>query len=194
MQQLTENHNNYVKVAYQLVHDYKQTIEFGNISEKLAKEHLVETGGSPEWLAWNNPTNESPDVVAADAVYSSSYITKLPPSSYLSQSQGSGGSQPLQNLLSPNNEDNSSMNHLANQPAPQATASSGVTLQTKAKKHKKKSKWHFGIRSRGSPKKIMMELYKAMKNIDLEWKPISIFHVRCRYQENGQILASWLRG
>ena len=105
----------------------------------------------------------------------------------------------MQTPVNPNNEDYSSqatsgmMMSLANNnptPPPPPQSTSTAVLQTKAKKHKKKSKWHFGIRSRGSPKKIMMELYKAMKNIDLEWKPISIFHVRCRYQENGQILAS----
>ena len=188
MQQLTDQHNNYVKVAYQLVHDYRQTIEFGNISEKLAKEHLVET---PEWhpaTLSSSGTHESPEVIAAEEVYSSSYITKLPPSSYLASS-GASTSFPARS-----GDESAGANSPVLAGGQQGIAASNPTagggLQTKAKKHKKKSKWHFGIRSRGSPKKIMMELYKAMKNIDLEWKPITIFHVRCRFQENGKILAS----
>jgi hypothetical protein len=63
--------------------------------------------------------------------------------------------------------------------------------QSKSKKHKKRGKWHFGIRSRGSPKKIMYEIYKAMKNIGLEWKPLDPFSVRCRWSVDSEVLSKF---
>ncbi|RKP16702.1 hypothetical protein ROZALSC1DRAFT_24979, partial [Rozella allomycis CSF55] len=55
-------------------------------------------------------------------------------------------------------------------------------VESRAKKHRKRTKWHFGIRSRGAPKKIMYEIYKAMKNIDLEWKPLNAYHAKFEIQ------------
>ncbi|CAG8478642.1 1430_t:CDS:10 [Diversispora eburnea] len=49
------------------------------------------------------------------------------------------------------------------------------------KRHKSRSKWHFGIRSRSPPLEVMLEIYRALKNIGMEWKTIDPFHVRCRY-------------
>ncbi|RHZ87761.1 hypothetical protein Glove_30g30 [Diversispora epigaea] len=51
----------------------------------------------------------------------------------------------------------------------------------KTKRHKSRSKWHFGIRSHNPPLEVMLEIYRALKNIRMEWKTIDPFHVRCRY-------------
>ncbi|KAJ3057179.1 Protein kinase [Rhizophlyctis rosea] len=49
-------------------------------------------------------------------------------------------------------------------------------------RHKTRSKWHFGIRSRSPPLDIMLEIFKALKNIGMKWKSIDPFHIRCRYE------------
>ncbi|CAB4401086.1 uncharacterized protein OCT59_001926 [Rhizophagus irregularis] len=48
-------------------------------------------------------------------------------------------------------------------------------------KKKSRSKWHFGIRSRSPPLEVMLEIYRALKNLGMEWKTMDPFHVRCRY-------------
>lgn len=44
----------------------------------------------------------------------------------------------------------------------------------------KRAKWHLGIRSQSKPNDIMLEVYRAMKALDYEWKIINPFHVRVR--------------
>lgn len=44
----------------------------------------------------------------------------------------------------------------------------------------KRAKWHLGIRSQSKPNDIMMEVYRAMKHLDFEWKVINPYHVRVR--------------
>lgn len=44
----------------------------------------------------------------------------------------------------------------------------------------KRAKWHLGIRSQSKPNDIMLEVYRAMKALDFEWKIINPFHVRVR--------------
>lgn len=44
----------------------------------------------------------------------------------------------------------------------------------------KRAKWHLGIRSQSKPNDIMLEVYRAMKALDYEWKIINPYHVRVR--------------
>lgn len=44
----------------------------------------------------------------------------------------------------------------------------------------KRAKWHLGIRSQSKPNDIMLEVYRAMKSLDYEWKIINPYHVRVR--------------
>ncbi|KAG5683388.1 hypothetical protein PVAND_012673 [Polypedilum vanderplanki] len=44
----------------------------------------------------------------------------------------------------------------------------------------KRAKWHLGIRSQSKPNDIMLEVYRAMKALDYEWKVINPYHVRVR--------------
>uniref|UniRef100_A0A6M2DUG2 non-specific serine/threonine protein kinase n=1 Tax=Xenopsylla cheopis TaxID=163159 RepID=A0A6M2DUG2_XENCH len=44
----------------------------------------------------------------------------------------------------------------------------------------KRAKWHLGIRSQSKPSDIMLEVYRAMKALDYEWKVINPYHVRVR--------------
>lgn len=44
----------------------------------------------------------------------------------------------------------------------------------------KRAKWHLGIRSQSKPNDIMMEVYRAMKALDFEWKVVNPYHVKVR--------------
>ncbi|ALC49727.1 SNF1A [Drosophila busckii] len=46
----------------------------------------------------------------------------------------------------------------------------------------KRAKWHLGIRSQSKPNDIMLEVYRAMKALNYEWKIINPYHVRVRRQ------------
>lgn len=46
----------------------------------------------------------------------------------------------------------------------------------------KRAKWHLGIRSQSKPNDIMMEVYRAMKALNFEWKVINPYHVRVRHK------------
>lgn len=48
------------------------------------------------------------------------------------------------------------------------------------KPNHKNTKWHLGIRSTSPPADIMYEVYKAMKKLDFEWKPITPFYLKVR--------------
>lgn len=44
----------------------------------------------------------------------------------------------------------------------------------------KRAKWHLGIRSQSKPNDIMLEVYRAMKALNFEWKIINNYHVHVR--------------
>ncbi|XP_026885294.1 5'-AMP-activated protein kinase catalytic subunit alpha-2 [Electrophorus electricus] len=44
----------------------------------------------------------------------------------------------------------------------------------------KKAKWHLGIRSQSKPYDIMAEVYRAMKQLDYNWKVVNLYHLRVR--------------
>ncbi|XP_030626845.1 5'-AMP-activated protein kinase catalytic subunit alpha-2 [Chanos chanos] len=44
----------------------------------------------------------------------------------------------------------------------------------------KKAKWHLGIRSQSKPYDIMAEVYRAMKQLDYDWKVVNPYHLRVR--------------
>ncbi|XP_063283715.1 5'-AMP-activated protein kinase catalytic subunit alpha-2 [Pelobates fuscus] len=44
----------------------------------------------------------------------------------------------------------------------------------------KKAKWHLGIRSQSKPYDIMAEVYRAMIQLDFEWKAVNPYHLRVR--------------
>ncbi|XP_028127998.1 5'-AMP-activated protein kinase catalytic subunit alpha-2 [Diabrotica virgifera virgifera] len=50
----------------------------------------------------------------------------------------------------------------------------------------KRAKWHLGIRSQSKPNDIMMEVYRAMKALDYEWKVINPYHIRVRHSNKMQ--------
>ncbi|KAI9350474.1 kinase-like domain-containing protein [Zopfochytrium polystomum] len=60
--------------------------------------------------------------------------------------------------------------------SPTPTVGTGIKVKSKSR-----TKWHFGIRSRSDPFDIMLEIYRALQNCGMQWKPINAFHIRCRH-------------
>lgn len=50
-----------------------------------------------------------------------------------------------------------------------------------ATKKKSRTKWHFGIRSRSAPGDIMLEIYRALKNVGMEWRTLDPYRLRALY-------------
>ncbi|XP_047033277.1 5'-AMP-activated protein kinase catalytic subunit alpha-2 isoform X2 [Helicoverpa zea] len=61
---------------------------------------------------------------------------------------------------------------IAPHPHPQQDKARGTPI--------KRAKWHLGIRSQSKPNDIMLEVFRAMKALDYEWKVINPYHVRVR--------------
>eukprot|EP00038_Savillea_parva_P006615 m.164795 g.164795 ORF g.164795 m.164795 type:complete len:506 (+) comp12472_c0_seq1:307-1824(+) len=46
--------------------------------------------------------------------------------------------------------------------------------------HKRRARWHLGMRSQNSPCEVMQEVYRAMASLNFQWKVVTPFHARCR--------------
>mmetsp|Transcript_27383 Transcript_27383/g.71828 ORF Transcript_27383/g.71828 Transcript_27383/m.71828 type:complete len:507 (-) Transcript_27383:150-1670(-) len=46
--------------------------------------------------------------------------------------------------------------------------------------HKRRARWHLGMRSQNSPFEVMQEVYRAMASLNFQWKVVTPFHARCR--------------
>lgn len=53
---------------------------------------------------------------------------------------------------------------------------------------KNKSRWYFGLRSKNAPMDIMLEIYKSLKKLGMEWIYINHYLVQCRYKFENEIL------
>ncbi|KAJ7608806.1 CAMK/CAMKL/AMPK protein kinase [Roridomyces roridus] len=49
-------------------------------------------------------------------------------------------------------------------------AAAGPTGRANTRRAPKTARWHFGIRSRSSPMEVMLEIYKTLQNMGMEWK------------------------
>lgn len=50
-----------------------------------------------------------------------------------------------------------------------ATAKRSTPVEKRDKKQHR-TKWHFGIRSRSPPMEVMLEIYRTLKTLGMEWK------------------------
>ncbi|TIB81684.1 Pkinase-domain-containing protein [Wallemia mellicola] len=55
-------------------------------------------------------------------------------------------------------------------PVPQQSKEKSTQQQSTSVKKSKASKWHFGIRSRSPPMEVMLEIYRTLKSLGMEWK------------------------
>lgn len=65
----------------------------------------------------------------------------------------------------------------------QRTSARKLPIDTATKKaHKPKCRWHFGIRSKCPAWEVMLEIYRSLQNVGMEWRTMDAYHLRCRYQ------------
>ncbi|KAJ3408578.1 protein kinase, AMP-activated, alpha 2 catalytic subunit [Chytridiales sp. JEL 0842] len=151
----SDKENNQVKVAYQLILDYRRS-KLGALEKQGL---LVKTlqpfrlGTSPP--IWSSGSPSKGGLQSSSAQDSPSSSIQVLNSAILNKDGTAGGT--------------------GSTTATSATTSSGKS------KSKSRSKWHFGIRSRSPPFDIMLEIYRALKNCGMTWKPIDAFHIRARH-------------
>ncbi|TPX61866.1 hypothetical protein PhCBS80983_g00847 [Powellomyces hirtus] len=149
---LKEVDNNQIKVAYELVLDHRRMLAGVRRSPHKTIHHYLLSESPP---AWNAPTRK-------------------PSPSPLSKETGNGPTTPSEPPAA------SSIQLLSSSlPKPEIQIPPpGIGQRAR---QKTRSKWHFGIRSRSEPGDVMMEIYKALKNIGMKWRTVDAFHIRCRY-------------
>ncbi|CAG8577789.1 7384_t:CDS:10 [Paraglomus brasilianum] len=151
---LQESDNNQIKVAYQLVVDHKRMIDAGKMRELKNIQSFL--ASSPP--SWNVMQPLSATSFANEELSAPSSIEVLSSSLPYQEEYSQNRRHPYRSF-----SEMSSRNFLPD------------------KRTRTRSKWHFGIRSRNPPLEVMLEIYRALKNLGMDWKTIDPFHVRCRY-------------
>lgn len=105
---------------------------------------------------------------AAKAEIKDFYVAASPPPVNFSPSEKNDGFRPHPERIGPLRE------RMGNMPLYQGAEKTARGTPVK------RAKWHLGIRSQSKPNDIMLEVYRAMKALDYEWKIINTYHVRVR--------------
>ncbi|GAN07463.1 pkinase-domain-containing protein [Mucor ambiguus] len=193
---LSEHDNNQFKVAYQLVVDHKRLLQD---SENNHIQSFFATSPPP----WNTSledrykkskeedghldTESSISVLSSSLPKSEAYNQASRERSHSSASTR-GGALPIAPI-------NGTPPPGAMQPAASINTVSTTTnrvsqprqlpinapSQTK-KPHKSRSRWHFGIRSKCPAWEVMLEIYRSLQNVGMEWRTLDPYHLRCRYK------------
>ncbi|KAJ3390923.1 5-AMP-activated protein kinase, catalytic [Entophlyctis sp. JEL0112] len=150
--------NNQIKVAYQLMYDYKLVIKSGSFVISPQEFDIILVPVQP------STTGFKPFSFGSGA---SSRNTSV--------SRTSG----ISSRASMKEDRNTSIqvrgSRFAQKPDPNVPV-----------KKKSRSKWHFGIRSRSPPFDIMLEIYRALQNCGMTWKSIDPFLIRVRHVAAGK--------
>ncbi|KAG0757075.1 hypothetical protein G6F57_012543 [Rhizopus arrhizus] len=176
---LKEPENNQFKVAYQLVLDNKRLLKDSehnnNISSFLATS-------PPPWNTNSNTSlieNSNSNIELDDSSISvlSSSLPKVEPISRRERSTSSASrldspilpatGTPPPGAMAPSSTRTSQHRHL---PVPKKPAKTSRT------------RWHFGIRSKCPAWEVMLEIYRSLQNVGMEWRTIDSFHLKCRYK------------
>lgn len=104
-----------------------------------------------------------------------------------SNASGRGGAlpiAPIQGTPPPGAMAPSSISTLSNVPNNrQTTRQLPIDAPSQTKKPaKSKSRWHFGIRSKCPAWEVMLEIYRSLQNVGMEWRTMDPYHLRCRYK------------
>ncbi|KAI9267015.1 kinase-like domain-containing protein [Helicostylum pulchrum] len=180
---LSEPENNPFKVAYQLVVDHKRLLQD---SENNHIQSFFATSPPP----WNTPLddrykNSKEDDNQLDVQSSISVLSSSLPKSdaFMQAARGRSGSNVSTLPIPP----------ISGTPPPGAMAPASVSRQSSRKlpidspaqtkkPHKSRSRWHFGIRSKCPAWEVMLEIYRSLQNVGMEWITIDPYHLRCRYK------------
>ncbi|KAI9490838.1 kinase-like domain-containing protein [Zychaea mexicana] len=193
--------NNQFKVAYQLVIDHKRMLkdsaEHSNIQSFFATS-------PPPWNTTFNQddldrrnTDGAEDAASSISVLSSSLpkyeesMSTRPRSS--SRASMMAGGQPIAPIVgtpppgamapvSPAPRDFGSGRRPSQHRLSAQQQQNMLPGSSNRRSHKPRSKWHFGIRSRCPVWEVMLEIYRSLQNVGIEWRVIDLYHTRCRYR------------
>ncbi|WWC87330.1 uncharacterized protein L201_002219 [Kwoniella dendrophila CBS 6074] len=185
---LQRDGDNQVKVAYQLVRDHRRILKDSYGFEEDEDMSAIEEFMAASPPAWNadipppsslqqNGVDEHPDIdedvdleiqdipnAHFDVLDSSLPGYMTPPSS----------SGPSTALATPTSEVPQPDEQIAAEAAAKALlasqASSTRPTNSRLDKSMSKPKWHFGIRSRSPPMEVMLEIYKTLNVLGMQWK------------------------
>ncbi|CEG76961.1 Putative CAMK/CAMKL/AMPK protein kinase [Rhizopus microsporus] len=170
---LKEPSNNQFKVAYQLVLDNKtlfKDTEHNNIPSFLATS-------PPPWNTSLNTDDISHEDESSISVLSSS-LPKAEPIGRERSSSIASLRADLPIIYATGTPPPGAM-----APPSRSTQPRHLSINTATKKpHKSRSKWHFGIRSRCPAWEVMLEIYRSLQNVGMEWRTVDPYHLRCRYK------------
>ncbi|CAO3638521.1 unnamed protein product [Mucor fragilis] len=193
---LSEPDNNQFKVAYQLVVDHKRLLQD---SENNHIQSFFATSPPP----WNTSLEDrykksKEEDGHLDAESSISVLSSSLPKSEAynqasrershSSASARGGALPIAPING--TPPPGAMQPTASVNTASATASRvsqprqlpiNAPSQTK-KPHKSRSRWHFGIRSKCPAWEVMLEIYRSLQNVGMEWRTMDPYHLRCRYK------------
>ncbi|CDH54751.1 snf1-like protein kinase ssp2 [Lichtheimia corymbifera JMRC:FSU:9682] len=199
--------NNHIKVAYQLVIDHKRMLKESdsNIQSFFASSPPPWNTSFSDHHQHSEPRdNDSMHDLSSSITVLSSSLPKsdgsFPPSSSTptsrarSSSRASatmGGGQPIAPIVG--TPPPGAMAPVSSAPRDTSSSSrpSQHRLSATAQPHgmtsprrsgKPRSKWHFGIRSKCPVWEVMLEIYRSLQNVGMEWRVIDPYHIRCRYR------------
>ncbi|KAI0241367.1 Protein kinase [Massospora cicadina] len=153
--------NQHIKVAYQLVVDHARVLDNAREHPHQDVQQYLISSSPPTWTTslgskTRPPTSRNGSDLADDILEEDS---DQEPGSTI-RILGTSLPQKSGSYLQPSQPLNRS-----------------ITLP----RRKARPKWHFGIRSRNSPTDVMLEIYRALKQLNMDWKAFDPYHLRCRY-------------
>ncbi|KAI8891349.1 Pkinase-domain-containing protein [Backusella circina FSU 941] len=183
-----------IKVAYQLVVDHKRLLkdsEHDNIQSFFASSPPPWNTSLEERYKASQEANNAHDHLDAESSISvlSSSLPKsefYPPESFSSRERSSSSASkssannglpiapihgtPPPGAMQPSTSSNRQSRQLPIHMPP-----------SKKPQHRSKNRWHFGIRSKCPAWEVMLEIYRSLKNVGMEWRTLDPYHLRCRY-------------
>ncbi|CAD6588078.1 MAG: Protein kinase [Tremellales sp. Tagirdzhanova-0007] len=176
---LQKDGDNQVKVAYQLVRDHKRILKdsmyvFEDEDSSAMEEFLASS--PPAWNAdipkpppvthngveemdWEDLEGEIQDIPNAHFdVLTSSLLRSMTP-----------GSAAANTTIATPIDPRAARDALENL-ASAGSAASASSASQYVEKPLQKPKWHFGIRSRSPPMEVMLEIYKTLNILGMEWR------------------------
>lgn len=180
-----EASNQHIKVAYQLLIDQARMLDNAREHPHRDVQQYLISSSPPTW----SPHQNRSSISGASLGDSNSIRRKI------------GSNSDKMSAYEEDNEEENSANNtirILGSSLPQNTASylqssisqpvsrsNSLSFASPASnggnRRKARSKWHFGIRSRNSPRDVMLEIYRALKQLNMVWKASDPFHLRCRY-------------
>lgn len=181
---LAEAENNQIKVSYQLVVDNKRMLDHTKAAACKGIHNFLYGTSPPAWdVALRNPNagrsslqEEAREAEVPASVSSSRRSSISVLSSSLNRSHGisSSSGRGMSHRRTATYGDSSDI-----PPLSLIASSSSKSAASSANRTKTRSKWHVGIRSRSHPDEVMLEVYRALRNLGIAWKTQDRYRARC---------------